>query len=149
GFLTMQRLEDDDVIYEMEEAPAQSFTPNVQQASLLEKGQKKIKVEAEIVEVVEVVEELTEETPEVVEEEFKGIPEPVTKQSEKESIVHQEEIVIPLPATVETSQGFDIRFPPGKLEDILRSIDTTPHEGYKPVIGFNSNGQIVIDWVTA
>ena len=145
GFLTMQRLEDDDVVYEMEQVPAQSLAPNVQQASLLEKGQKNIKVQSE---VVEVVEELTEETPEVVEE-FKGIPEPVTRQSEKELVVHQEEIVIPLPATVETSQGFDIRFPPGKLEDILRSIDTTPHDGYKPVIGFNSNGQIVIDWVTA
>jgi len=24
----------------------------------------------------------------------------------------------------------------------------TPHEGYKPVVGLNSNGQIVIDWVS-
>ena len=143
GFLTMQRLEDDDVVYEIEQVPAQSLTPNVQQASLLEKGQKKIKVQSE---VVEVVEELTEETPEVVEEEFQGIPEPVTKQTEKQPEL-VEEVLVQIPDTVETSKGFEIRLPPGKLEAILKSIDTTPHDGYKPVIGFNLNGQIVIDWV--
>ena len=143
GFLTMQRLEDDDVVYEMEQLPAQSLAPNVQQASLLEKGQKNIKVQSE---VVEVVEELTEETPEVVEEEFQGIPEPVTKQTEKQPEL-VEEVLVQIPDTVETSKGFEIRLPPGKLEAILKSIDTTPHDGYKPVIGFNLNGQIVIDWV--
>ena len=55
---------------------------------------------------------------------------------------------MPMPETISTSQGFEIRLPPGKLEAILKSIEITPHEGFKPVVGLNANGQIVIDWVS-
>jgi len=142
GFLTMQRLEDDDVVYEMEEVPIQSPQPSLQQVSDFEK---ELEMTGEELEPEEVV----EETPEVAEDDFKGIPEPVTKQTEeKPEVVEQVSIPLVVIDTIETSKGFEIRLPPGKLESILKSIDATPHDGYKPVIGFNPNGQIVIDWVT-
>ena len=142
GFLTMQRLEDDDVVYEMEEVPIQSPQPSIQQVSDFEK---ELEMTGEELEPEEVV----EETPEVAEDDFKGIPEPVTKQTEeKPEVVEQVSIPLVVIDTIETSKGFEIRLPPGKLESILKSIDATPHDGYKPVIGFNPNGQIVIDWVT-
>ena len=142
GFLTMQRLEDDDVVYEMEEVPIQSPQPSLQQVSNFEKELEMIGEELQ-------PEEVVEETPEVAEDDFKGIPEPVTKQTEeKPEVVEQVSIPLVVVDTIETSKGFEIRLPPGKLESILKSIDATPHDGYKPVIGFNPNGQIVIDWVT-
>jgi hypothetical protein len=148
GFLTMQRLDDDDGIYEVDENQPQDSIPTPQQASLLDRMQKKAEEVTEDIEdeVEEDIEDEVEEVPEVVEEEFKGIPEPVTSQSEEVPKV-VEQVLLPMPDTIETSHGFEIRLPPGKLEAVLKSIDSTPHEGYKPVIGFNSNGQIVIDWV--
>jgi len=141
GFLTMQRLEDDEVVYEMEEPQPQESIPNIQKASLLDKAQKTIEY------IPEPVTKESAEVPEVVEEEFKGIPEPVTKEvAEVPEVVEQ--MLLSIPDTIETSKGFEIRLPAGKLEAIIKSIDSTPHEGYKAVISFNSNGQIVIDWVT-
>ena len=148
GFLTMQRLDDDDGIYEVDENQPQDSIPTPQQASLLDRGQKKAEEVPEDIEdeVEEDIEDEVEEVLEIVEEKFKGIPEPVTRQSEEVPKV-VEQVLLPMPDTIETSHGFEIRLPPGKLEAVLKSIDSTPHEGYKPVIGFNSNGQIVIDWV--
>ena len=149
GFLTMQSLDDDDGIYEVDENQPQVSIPTPQQASLLERVQKKGE---EISEDMDEIEEVLE----IVEEKFKGIPEPVTRQSEEvtEDMEKVEEVpkvveqvLLPMPETIETSHEFEIRLPPGKLEAVLKSIDSTPHDGYKPVISFNSSGQIVIDWV--
>jgi drug/metabolite transporter superfamily protein YnfA len=139
GFLTMQRLDDDDGIYEVPEGQHQVPQATVQQTSLLAKIPEPV-----LEEVPEVVEE-DEEVPEVVEED-EEVPEVVEEDEEVPEVV--EEVSIPMPETISTTQGFEIRLPPGKLEAILKSIAMTPHEGYKPVVGLNSNGQIVIDWVS-
>jgi hypothetical protein len=141
GFLTMQRLDDDEGIYEVDENQQQSIPAILQQASLLDRVQEKSLHIPEPVkkgdqDVPEVVEERIEEVPEVVEQRAEHIPQVV------------EQVQLPMPETIETTQGFEVRLPPGKLKAILKSIDSTPHEGYKPVVGFTPNGQIIIDWVS-
>ena len=68
--------------------------------------------------------------------------------AEEEAEVIEQNTLPPLPETITTSHGFEIRLPTGKLEAIMKSIENTPHEGYKPIVGLNQNGQIVIDWVS-
>ena len=141
GFLTMQRLDDDEGIYEVDENQQQSIPAILQQDSLLDRVQEKSLHIPEPVkkgdqDLPEVVEERIEEVPEVVEQRAEHIPQVV------------EQVQLPMPETIETTQGFEVRLPPGKLKAILKSIDSTPHEGYKPVVGFTPNGQIIIDWVS-
>ena len=100
-----------------------------------------------------VVEESVEEEPEVVEEIEEMLAEreeeePELVQEVEEKVESVEEPMLPLPDTISTPHGFEIRLPAGKLDAILKSIQNTPHDGYKPIVGLNQNGQIVIDWVT-
>ena len=43
---------------------------------------------------------------------------------------------------IETKQGFDIRLPPGTADQIIRSIELTPHDGFKPVLELNAFGKL-------
>ena len=153
GFLTMQRLDDDDGVYEIDENQPQKST-SLQQATLLDKVQKKVEPIVELLTeeskgipepVTKESEEVTEHDEDDFEQDFKETPKPVNDKAEK----IDEQVFLPIPDTIKTSQGFDIRLPEGKLEAVLKSIESTPHDGFIPVISFNSNGQIVIDWVTA
>lgn len=74
-------------------------------------------------------------------------PEPVVKKATPKAKVKPVVEQVVLPAAIETGLGFEIRLPPGKLEAIVKSISSTPHEGYKPVVGLHESGKIVIDWV--
>jgi hypothetical protein len=125
----------------VDENQQQSIPAILQQDSLLDRVQEKSlhipePVKKEDQDLPEVVEERIEEVPEVVEQRAEHIPQVV------------EQVQLPMPETIETTQGFEVRLPPGKLKAILKSIDSTPHEGYKPVVGFTPNGQIIIDWVS-
>jgi len=140
GFLTMQRLDDDEGIYEVDPNQQQATPGHLQQASLLGRVQEKAlqipqPVKKEHQEIPETVEQRIEEVAATVEQRDEQIPQIVEAKP------------VPMPETIETTQGFEVRLPPGKLEAILKSIDSTPHEGYKPVVGFNSSGQILIDWI--
>ena len=92
-------------------------------------------------------EDSVEEEPEEIEEVFAEIGEEEPEEVE-EKVEPVEELMLPLPDTISTPHGFEIRLPAGKLDAILKSIQNTPHDGYKPIVGLNQNGQIVIDWVT-
>jgi len=141
GFLTMQRLDDDEGIYEVDENQQQSVPAIVQQASLLGRAQGQVlqipePVKKEEQDIPEIVEQRVEQVAEIAEQRAAHIPQVV------------EQVQPPMAETITTTQGFEVRLPPGKLESILKSIDSTPHEGYKPVVGFTPNGQIIIDWVS-
>jgi len=43
---------------------------------------------------------------------------------------------------IETKQGFEIRLPPGTADQIIRSIELTPHDGFKPVLELNAFGKL-------
>ena len=47
---------------------------------------------------------------------------------------------------IKTSEGFDVRLPKESIETISRTIEMTPHEGFKPVVRVNMLGQIVLDF---
>jgi hypothetical protein len=100
-----------------------------------------------------------EKQPQLVE---KGMP---IKQETKAQIV-EEEIIIdkapvvakPIPEAmivetpvihdglIETADGFAIRLPADVVQNILNSINNTPHQGFKPVLGFSPSGQVVLNF---
>ena len=47
---------------------------------------------------------------------------------------------------IQTMEGFDVRLPKESIEQITRTIEMTPHEGFKPVVRVNMLGQIVLDF---
>jgi hypothetical protein len=49
---------------------------------------------------------------------------------------------------IETADGFAIRLPGDVVQNILNSINNTPHEGFKPVLGFSPSGQVMLNFET-
>lgn len=45
-----------------------------------------------------------------------------------------------------TETGLGVELPSGTLENILRAIEATPHDGYMPVLSFAANGQIMLNF---
>ena len=149
----MQRLDDDDGVFEEAVIPQQSAPVVALQEEVRFEIPEPV-LSSEEDESVEEVDVLVEEVDEPVEEVDEPVDEiePVFKKAVAKKIERQPKETIqpqpmPLPANIETSHGFEIRLPPGKLEAILKSIASTPHDGYKPVIGLHENGKIVIDWI--
>ena len=153
----MQRLDDDIGIYQ-EEQPNQPQAVQAVQAVIAKPAfNPKANINLDIPEPVleeEVLEDLEEDSKDEVEEESTETLQPLLEKEiedifenldEEESEVVEE---LPLPDTISTPHGFEIRLPAGKLDAIIKSIESTPHEGYKPIVGLNENGQIVIDWVS-
>lgn len=73
-------------------------------------------------------EEAVEETPEPVKETL-DIPPPVVSKER-----------------VQTNHGFEIELPDDMFNTILASIETTPHEGFKPVVAFGPRGEVVLNF---
>lgn len=59
-----------------------------------------------------------------------------------------DEYFIPPPVlaekTIDTGQGFGIKLPANILDNILKAIEETPHEGFKPTLEFNKSGEIML-----
>lgn len=55
--------------------------------------------------------------------------------------------VVSMPSSrVKTRHGFEIELPPNMFENIMASIDMTPHEGFKPVVSFGPRGEIMLNF---
>jgi len=83
-------------------------------------------------EVIEEVKQIKTETKQVVE----AVKEEVKQASTQE-----------LPKTsnlIDTNLGFAFNLPQNVLDNISRAIANTPHEGFKPVIGFKPNGEVML-----
>ena len=50
---------------------------------------------------------------------------------------------------LETGEGFALRLPKDAVDNILASLDATPHEGYVPVVAFGPSGQIMLTFEPA
>ena len=139
GFMMMQRLDDDEGVFEeaiMEQDNTAVFAalePKVTIPEPVFEADEEEEVTAE-----EDEEEIKSES--VVEKKVEESPQP------RQRMAYQPQ-QMSVKANIDTSHGFEIRLPPGKLEAIIKSINSTPHDGYKPVIGLHENGKIVIDWV--
>ena len=45
---------------------------------------------------------------------------------------------------LDTGEGFALRLPKDAVQNILSSLEATPHDGYVPVVAFGPNGQIML-----
>ncbi|MFB1004900.1 MAG: hypothetical protein QMC59_00270 [Candidatus Poseidoniaceae archaeon] len=55
--------------------------------------------------------------------------------------------VLAVKERVQTRHGFEIELPDGMFENIITSMDMTPHEGFKPVVSFGPRGEIMLNFV--
>ena len=70
------------------------------------------------------------------------------QESDDDSENSADEWLIPPPVLAEkildTGQGFNIKLPTNILDNILKAIEETPHEGFKPTLEFNKSGEIML-----
>ena len=70
------------------------------------------------------------------------------QESDKNLEQTVDEYFIPPPVlaenTIDTGQGFEIKLPANILDNILKAIKETPHEGFKPTLEFNKSGEIML-----
>ena len=45
---------------------------------------------------------------------------------------------------LDTGEGFALRLPKDAVQNILSSLEATPHDGFVPVVAFGPNGQIML-----
>ena len=127
-------------------------------------------LEAEVLEMLEDLEEEDDETIELPDEE----PEEAPAEEQVEEISDPEPVKAPAkkstkapakkstkapskkPASaapghdglLDTGEGFALRLPKDAVDNIIASLDQTPHEGFVPVVAFGPNGQIVLTFET-
>ena len=82
-------------------------------------------------------------------EEEETAPEPVVEQKVEET----KPVQAPKPkkahsGLLDTGEGFALRLPKDAVQNILSSLEQTPHEGYVPVVAFGPNGQIMLTFET-
>ena len=141
GFLFMQRMNEEDGIYT--EVVPQPASPN-QAEPVVEPAPKVDPVveEDESVEdeEVEVVEDEEDEEVELVEEDDQDEetpdPAPVLAEEVKPAPSHS--------GLLSTGEGFALRLPKDAVNNIIATLETTPHDGYVPVVAFGPTGQIML-----
>jgi len=109
------------------------------QSGLLKATNEIVAKKEEQLEIVEEVEEdsvIEESDDEVIEIEQ---PAPIIAPAEIQPIHN---------GLIETADGFAIRLPGDVVQNILNSINNTPHEGFKPVLGFSPSGQVMLNFET-
>ena len=63
-------------------------------------------------------------------------------EDEEEIIENSEPEVTNVDNILKTDTGLDIRFPSGVLENIAKTIQLTPHDGFKPILEIGENGKL-------
>jgi hypothetical protein len=90
-------------------------------------------VEDEVSEETKVEDEVSAEPIEEVAE----TPEPVVQISPPEQ-AHS--------GLLMTEEGFAVRLPADSVNNIIKSLEKTPHDGYLPVVAFSPSGQIMLNF---
>ena len=143
GMLYMQRFGDDADVYVSEEHDK----PIEEVAEEEESIPEVVEEEESIPEVVEeeTGEDLQPLLKKEIEKEIAGeeesIPEPVTEVVEEEAV---EEIIEN--NLIETNEGFFFKLSPEILNNVKKALENTDYEGFKPVLEFDSSGQIVLNF---
>jgi hypothetical protein len=160
GFLFMQRMNEDDGIYE--EAPATGAATaesgGARVSTPVEETQREDKPTQEepIIELDDEVEteslELDEEEDELeledeLEKELLGLDE----EPEEEEVSEEPAVAPPVGhnGLLDTGEGFSLRLPKDAVDNIMASLDATPHDGYVPVVAFGPSGQIMLTFESA
>jgi hypothetical protein len=92
-------------------------------------------VASEEVEETEMVEQL--EVQQKSAKTIAKVPEPVVQTPPKEQ-AHS--------GLLMTKEGFAVRLPADSVNNIIKSLEKTPHEGFLPVVAFSESGQIVLNF---
>ena len=176
GFLFMQRMNEEDGIYEMSEAlplPPSDDEPEEVPATVdiddaveeSDDGEpidgdgagdvrdeeedafdfedlEDIEDEGDDDDDIELVDEPEED--EAVEDVEDAIPEPVEKKETKTAARAEPTPQKSHSGLLDTGEGFALRLPKDAVQNILSSLEQTPHEGYVPVVAFGPNGQIML-----
>ena len=147
GFLFMQRTNTED-IYEQTTLPGEATmiataveqveSPAVEAVEEEKKAEENLAEENEDVEA-ETVEETKaeEEVPSESKKEVAEVPEPVL-QTPSEKQAHS--------GLLMTKEGFAVRLPADSVNNIIKSLEKTPHDGFLPVVAFSPSGQIVLNF---
>tara|TARA_Y100001954_G_scaffold239530_1_gene315210 strand:+ start:152 stop:4198 length:4047 start_codon:yes stop_codon:yes gene_type:complete len=174
SFLFMQRMNEEDGIYEMAEYEDPGSTDdgpkNIPAMVDLDAGvddEEDDELEAELAALdleeeeddadLEVLDEAVEEEDDLEidlvddaeDEEEETASEPVVEQKVEET----KPVQAPKPkkahsGLLDTGEGFALRLPKDAVQNILSSLEQTPHEGYVPVVAFGPNGQIMLTFET-
>ena len=105
-------------------------------------------LEEELMELDEVSEEV--ELDDELEEELMELDEEEAVEAEPVAEVEEEEpVVVAEPAAghnglLDTGEGFSLRLPKDAVDNIIASLDATPHDGFVPVVAFGPSGQIML-----
>ncbi len=91
-------------------------------------------------------EEEEEEEEEEIEETEDGLELDQDLEDEMEEVASPVQEIANNIGYIKTQEGFDVRLPKESIEQITRTIEMTPHEGFKPVVRVNMLGQIVLDF---
>ncbi|MEC7089111.1 MAG: hypothetical protein VXW82_01375, partial [Candidatus Thermoplasmatota archaeon] len=78
-------------------------------------------------------------------------PEPVKAPAKKSTKAPSKKPASAAPGhdgLLDTGEGFALRLPKDAVDNIIASLDQTPHEGFVPVVAFGPNGQIVLTFET-
>ena len=158
GFLFMQRMNEEDSIYIDDGSAQTDASPPVEPQEALEPVEEEDAVEDEPVadEADDTDEADVSEASEVIDldEEQNEESEPATEQ---EAVEVTEEAVLetPVPDTpqhsglLDTGEGFAVRLPSDAVSNIIATLQTTPHDGYVPVVAFGPGGQIMLTFEEA
>ncbi len=152
GFLFMQRMNEEDGIYEVgapdggvptedagfQETPAMLDLEIVDEEEALDDMELKPALPNE----EEEFEDLELELAELDEEENLETP------AEPVAVAEKVEKNKPHSGLLDTGEGFALRLPREAVENILTSLESTPHEGYVPVVAFGPTGQIMLTFET-
>ncbi len=58
----------------------------------------------------------------------------------------EEEVAPIIEDLIKTDEGFFFRLSPDILKNIRGALENTPHDGFKPILEFNADGQIVLNF---
>ena len=185
GFLFMQRLNENDGIYDQDAARAQPPSAGPRQEAVPEPAQEveeeveaaeeesaeaididetpaeeieadedesaedtAAEAEEDDEEMAEELEELLEALGDVENEEAPESSEPVEEEAVEEP-VEEPKAVEAHSGLLDTGEGFALRLPKDAVDNIISSLENTPHEGYTPVVAFGPNGQIMLTFESA
>tara|TARA_B100001741_G_scaffold100160_1_gene82278 strand:- start:1684 stop:3105 length:1422 start_codon:yes stop_codon:yes gene_type:complete len=173
GFLFMQRMNEDDGIYE--QAPAtgaplaetggaqvqlpveetqeeEQPTQEEPAMDLDEEEEMDVELDDELEEALMELDEVSEEVEldDELEKELLELDEEEAVEAEPVAEVEEEEpVVVAEPAAghnglLDTGEGFSLRLPKDAVDNIIASLDATPHDGFVPVVAFGPSGQIML-----
>jgi hypothetical protein len=159
GFLFMQRMNEDDGIYHVEaEGPLQEQEIAEPSSEETDDGLDQSEDTQSLTQREDDDAETDEDHATATEEEHDEAGDEVLEEASVESEIAAENEEVAMPAEKEpaghsglldTGEGFALRLPKDAVDNILASLETTPHDGYVPVVAFGPNGQIMLTFEAA